>query len=420
MLSKKTSVFPKVFWSLLLFSLTAGSAFAAISNSDFIELYMKGSLQEVTDAIESGADVNAVIEGGLTPLILASGNDRLNLDVIKTLIKAGADVNARTDEVWDANGGLSPLMVAMFAESLNLEAIVALIGAGADVNARNKAGWTPLILAAGNANSNPEAIKALIDAGADVNARIKGDKSTPLILAAMRCSNPEVITVLLDSGADAAVKMVITQSRGPEIIKTAMDCAMENENLQNAEILKRLEEETRRAELIAKRDADFLELFETNALADINNAINNGVNVNARDDNERTPLMLAAQGVSNLELISVLINAGADVSMRDENGATTLLFAAGGNPNPEVIKTIVKAGADVNVIDNNGYTPLMLAAFNNNPEVVTTLLELGADPTMKNADGKTAIEFAAANKKLKNTDALKKLEELSYAAGVTP
>jgi ankyrin repeat protein len=56
----------------------------------------------------------------------------------------------------------------------------------------------------------------------------------------------------------------------------------------------------------------------------------------------------------------------------------------------------------------------MLAAYNNtNPEMITILLELGADLKMKNRYGMTAIEYAKGNKNLTDTDALKKLEEMS-------
>ena len=53
------------------------------------------------------------------------------------------------------------------------------------------------------------------------------------------------------------------------------------------------------------------------------------------------------------------------------------------------------------------------AASTPNPEVITTLLEAGADAKANSNAGKTAIKNARDNESLKDTDALKKLEEAS-------
>jgi ankyrin repeat protein len=449
MFRTKISVFQKVFWSLLVCAMLAGPVFAAISDSDFVELCMEGSLQQITDAIDNGANVNAKIDGGATPLIcaaavnrnpeaikalinagadvnardatgfspliLAAGNNNLSLEAITALINAGADVNAKTLEGRTAESGFTPLMVAS-SQRFNPDVIKALINSGADVNAKNRAGWTPLILAAGNNDPNPEVITALINAGADVNARVRDDRSTPLILAAENCSNPEVIRILLDSGANPIAKKIIAQSRGEDKIFTAIDYARENINLKDTEIIKKLEEKTVSALLVRERELEFIKLCIRGSLEQIELAIVNGANVNARtEEDERTPLMLAMMDTRFApELIEALINAGADVHLRDETGGTPLMYAAGNNPNTEMITVLVKAGADVNVNDDNGYTPLILAAYNNtNPEMITILLELGADPKMKNRYGMTAIEYAKGNKNLTDTDALRKLEEMS-------
>jgi len=50
---------------------------------------------------------------------------------------------------------------------------------------------------------------------------------------------------------------------------------------------------------------------------------------------------------------------------------------------------------------------------NSNPDVITTLLDSGANPKAKNNDGKMAIDYAKNNSKLRNTVALRRLEEVS-------
>jgi len=84
-------------------------------------------------------------------------SDPIYLDLIKNLIEAGADVNAKNDH------GETPLLRAALYDSP--EVIKIFIKAGADVNVKNKYGYTPLM----HAKERPDAsdiIKILIEAGA--------------------------------------------------------------------------------------------------------------------------------------------------------------------------------------------------------------------------------------------------------------
>jgi hypothetical protein len=114
--------------------------------------------------------------------------------------------------------------------------------------------------------------------------------------------------------------------------------------------------------------------------------------------------------------IQAAIDQGADVNARSDGAWTALMLAALYNPNPEVIATLLKAGADVKGHNVIGLTPLMFAAVNQNPEVISTLLKAGADAKAKDRDGKTAFDYAQKNEKLKGTDAYRQLEEASQVA----
>ena len=82
---------------------------------------------------------------------------------VKTLIEAGADVNAMAAP--DRAFGRTALSLA--AQMGHPECVNALIGAGADVNKKERKQLTPLIYAAQGGQS--ECMKILIEAGADVN-----------------------------------------------------------------------------------------------------------------------------------------------------------------------------------------------------------------------------------------------------------
>ena len=83
--------------------------------------------------------------------------------VTRTLLEAGADVNARSDNDF----AVLPIHSAVAGDHREVAAL--LIDAGADVNARQRHGWTPLHGAAQNGAS--ETVERLVAAGADIAAR---------------------------------------------------------------------------------------------------------------------------------------------------------------------------------------------------------------------------------------------------------
>ena len=106
-----------------------------------------------------------------------------DLDSVKVLLAAGADVNQVTGYGW------SPLLVATQNRYYKLGAY--LLDHGADVNLANKGAWTPLYLATDNRNiesgdypvrkgdmDHLDFIKLLLDKGANVNARMKDSTET--------------------------------------------------------------------------------------------------------------------------------------------------------------------------------------------------------------------------------------------------
>jgi ankyrin repeat protein len=155
--------------------------------------------------------------------------------------------------------------------------------------------------------------------------------------------------------------------------------------------------------------SDFFELVKTGTPQDVQAAIVQGANVNARDKstdenwqdkNDKTPLMYAAGYNQNPEVITALLKAGANIKAQDLVGRTALICAAMGNPNPEVITTLLKAGANIKAQDVVGMTSLMYAAAHNqNPEVVSTLLKAGANikARAKGMLGRTVLAYAAVS-----------------------
>jgi uncharacterized protein len=161
--------------------------------------------------------------GQLTPLVFATrAND---LESVKVLLAAGADVNGVTGYGW------SPLLVATQNRYYRLGAY--LLERGADPNLANKGGWVPLYLATDNRNiengdypvrkgdmDHLEFIKLLLDKGANVNARLKDSTETRTVftnqwldengatafLRASQSGDLALMKLLLSRGADPKVK----------------------------------------------------------------------------------------------------------------------------------------------------------------------------------------------------------------------
>ena len=133
-------------------------------------------------AFGGGRGRGEVSDGGqLTPLVIAARSN--DVESVKILLAAGADVNQVTGYGWSA------LLVATQNRYYKLGAF--LLDHGADPNLANKGGWVPLYLATDNRNiesgdypvrkgdmDHLDFIKLLLDKGANVNARMKDSTET--------------------------------------------------------------------------------------------------------------------------------------------------------------------------------------------------------------------------------------------------
>lgn len=137
-------------------------------------------------------------------------------------------------------------------------------------------------------------------------------------------------------------------------------------------------------------------------------AILKGENVNARDSNGNTPLIINARQASSEEIMRLLLKNGANVNARNYSGITALMLAARFG-RTEKIDILLKHGAEINAKSNAGKTALMESAARGDVKIVNQLLEAAADVNQRTeSKGETALRIAIQNGHKELADILRK------------
>jgi ankyrin repeat protein len=159
----------------------------------------QGDRDAVKGLLKQAADVNAAQGDGMTALHWAAMKN--DAELAQTLLYAGANIRATT-----RIGAYTPLILA--AQQGNAAVIEPLVKAGADVNARTSNGTTPLMLAA--ASGSVDAVKALLDRHAEVNA-VESTRGLNAAMFAAAGDRAAVVELLARSGADLKATTNIVQ-----------------------------------------------------------------------------------------------------------------------------------------------------------------------------------------------------------------
>ncbi|XP_033643083.1 histone-lysine N-methyltransferase EHMT2-like [Asterias rubens] len=118
-----------------------------------------------------------------------------------------------------------------------------------------------------------------------------------------------------------------------------------------------------------------------------------GANIDAEDEDHKTPLMSAVESNHN-DCMRYLIKHGATVQHKDDEGMT-ILHVAAKNGNLEAVKYITSLRKiNPNSQDDGGWTPIIWAAEYKIIPVVQFLIERGADSNIRDKEGNSGLHWA--------------------------
>jgi ankyrin repeat protein len=100
--------------------------------------------------------------------------------------------------------------------------------------------------------------------------------------------------------------------------------------------------------------------------------LQNGANVNVKDNYGNTPLYLASF-YGYTATVKILLANGADMEAKDSQGRTALDWASY-NGHTEIVTILLANGADTKAKDSHGRTVLDWAIYNDNNEIVKLLI----------------------------------------------
>ena len=343
--------------------------------------------------LAKGADPNAKDEKGRTPLLFAAQGSASeyrifgsNEPMIRLLLSRGARIDDRDNEGW------TPLLTVLsqWADQPNL--VRFLLDSGANVRAKTKAGKTALTIAA--MQGKEDMVALVLSKGVDVNAR-DIDGVTPLMVAASGRLDvhASIVKTLLAHGADVNAK----DNEG----RTAIEKAMEAGYLDRVAMLKAHGSDVDIMPLNRARNQALLLAAEREDIERAKALLQDGADVNYKNAQGTTSLMIACQKDHGGPLISLLIGLGADVHAVDASRGTALHYAADAYDAAK-LKPLLEKGADPNSRDGEGNTALIRAAASRRSYIeertptMHLLIDKGADPKMANAKGVTGLMLASA------------------------
>ncbi|KAL7790946.1 ankyrin repeat-containing domain protein [Trichoderma ceciliae] len=253
---------------------------------------------------------------------------------------------------------------------------------------RFTSGWRPLTRAC--ALGYPKTVKILLEHGADPNILGPYGYDTPLWFAVMRGPNLECVRHLLNHGADPNHRHL----QPPLLLELATSFSGDFDAIVNTcHILAAGNQPI----LVDARDSDngtaLMRASQNQRLPLMRWLLENGADVNAKDDFGRSALYFAA-ATENVSIVEEILKHQPELAILSTRSGNTLLQVA--LPDLAVIKLLLDAGVSPEHADSSGDTIINSAIITPNPDLVSLLVEKKANIHHPDSSGHTPIWAAAS------------------------
>ncbi len=353
---------------------------------------LANNVTAVKRLLKKGADPTIRDNKGFTPFHLAVINDR-DCEILKLLLaNENVDINETTSKK-----GWTALYLAIVNSNVTTTRV--LLSKGANPNLADKDGWTPLHWAA-MFTKDTDIVKLLLNhPNVEVNLmNNKGRNALDFAKYNEHGLSEEIANLLREKGAAETEKEVSTKENAMKQIQSRIFSNKKPEEMYNffsddktIPIEAKIDRISEELLLSAIKDSNF-EIVRNllKSGADIRTCGENGANllhltsfhakttklidailekgkfdINGVDNDGRTPLHHALQGINPTINTAHLLQKGADPGIADENGVTPLHIAARNAESMDLIDLLLNTEAvDMNCVDKQGWTPLSCARDN--------------------------------------------------------
>ncbi len=367
----------------------------------------RGDAEELRQVLARGSGDFAKEAGLAVRETLARFDGAPQLESVRMLIDAGADLNAAKS--YEKRRGSTALACA--AESWHrrsVEAMRLLLDAGAAVDQRGSFGRTPLmyavLVAYRHGAALRKAVPLLLEAGADPNAEDELGHTAwslaraPLIEAEERAR----------LGSALAAETLFD---GPDLSDLFSDAANKADRRHDRldrcrRILELLEAAGARAH--GEAELRLMTAISASDLERVDELLAAGASADARSTDGK-PAIVAAAESGREDIVSRLITAGCDVKVQMP-GESSALVVAVGSANKAMTRALIDAGANVFMMASMASATLRAtdAAGAENPEAreVVDMIRAALPPEVAHIDRDIAEEIAADDLYYESQDAL--------------
>ncbi|EGD40029.1 ankyrin repeat protein [Nocardioidaceae bacterium Broad-1] len=344
-------------------------------NEQLIKAAWDNDVARARELIRAGADVDYQDDTQQSAYLIAASEGYV--DLLDLTLRNGADINAK-----DSYDGTALIRAA---ERGHADVVGRLMQAGIDLDHVNNLGWTALHEAVVLGDDGPDAadtVRVLVAAGVDISVKAGRDGKTALQHAEER-------------GFDAIVSTLRTASSE-----------------------------------VADGDAQLLRAASAGNVDAAAAALRGGADLEARDGNRRTPLLLAVTddrlstarllvhlgadpdaldgqhdtpwlvtGVTgSVPMAELLLSVDPDLTVRNRYGGVSIIPASE-RGHADYVERVARTQIDLDHVNDLGWTALLEAVILGEgterwQRVVRSLLEHGADPSIADRDGVTPLEHA--------------------------